>query len=356
MSAQSSLREVVIFAPHQLAEITTALKSALFDAGPPLLVLEEASWPTDPLQVPREVALVVATSGSTGSVKYVLHSASTLLASANATHAYLDAQPGERWALRLPLTHIAGLMVLVRSLLLNSPLSENGEYQAVVPTQLFRALRGDETLAPLKNAKAVLVGGGPSDVKLIEEARAAGIKAITTYGMSETAGGCVYNGRPLTGVKILLDSAQQIFVSGPQVALGYLHDSTGFQDGGFLTQDIGQWREDGLLEILGRADDIVISGGQKILLGAIEERIRSMPGVIDVHLFTRKSAEWGDEVVCAVAGGKSITLSSIRDHVAERFPRSSAPRALILLAELPLRGIGKPDRDTLKTLPLTEEI
>ena len=356
MGAQSSLREVVIFAPNQLAEITTALKSALFDAGPPLLVLEEAARPTDPPQVPSEVALVVATSGSTGSAKFVLHSASTLLASARATHAYLGAQPGERWALRLPLTHIAGLMVIVRSLLLDSALSENGEYQAVVPTQLFRALQGGETLVALQNAKAVLVGGGPSEVKLIEEARAAGINVITTYGMSETAGGCVYNGRPLAGVKIVLDSAQQIFVSGPQVALGYLHDSTGFQDGGFLTQDIGQWREDGLLEILGRADEVVISGGEKILLGAIEERIRSMPGVLDAHLFTRKSAEWGEEVVCALAGGDSITLSSIRDHVAEFFPRSSAPRALILLAEMPLRGIGKPDRDTLKGLPITEEI
>lgn len=356
MGAQSSLREVVIFAPNQLAEITTALKSALFDAGPPLLVLEAANWPPDLPQVPSEVALVVATSGSSGSAKYVLHTPETLLASARATHTYLSAQPGERWALRLPLTHIAGLMVIVRSFLLNSELSENGEYQAVVPTQLFRALQGGETLGALQNAKAVLVGGGPSEIKLIEDARAAGINVITTYGMSETAGGCVYDGRPLAGVKIALDNAQQIFITGPQVAMGYLDGSTGFQDGGFLTQDIGQWRKDGLLEILGRADDVVISGGEKILLTAIEQRIRLMPGLLDVHLFTRKSAEWGEEVVCAVVGNDSTTLSAIRDHVAECFPRSFAPRALILLAEMPLRGIGKPDRDTLKGLPITEEI
>jgi len=356
VSAKPSLREVVIFAPNQLAEITTALKSALFDAGPPLLVLEKTNWPADRPHVPSEVALVVATSGSTGSAKYVLHSAQTLLASARATHAALDAQSGERWGLRLSLTHIAGLMVIVRSLLLESNLSNDGEYQAVVPTQLFRALQGDDSLVALKNAKAVLVGGGPSERKLIEEARAAGINVITTYGMSETAGGCVYNGVPLPGVKILIDSAQQIFISGPQIALGYLDDLNGFQDGGFLTQDIGRWEDDGRLEILGRADEVVISGGKKILLSAIDERIRLMPGILDVHLFTRKSREWGEEVVCAVVGGTSITLSSIRDHVEEIFPRSSAPRALILLAEMPLRGIGKPDRDTLRGLPITEEI
>ena len=356
MSAKPSLREVVIFAPNQLAEITAALKSALFDAGPPLLVMEKTNWPADRLHVPSEVALVVATSGSTGSAKYVLHSAKTLLASARATHTALAAQPGERWGLRLPLTHIAGLMVIVRSLLLESDLSDDGEYQAVVPTQLFRALQGEESLAAFINAKAVLVGGGPSERKLINEARVAGINVITTYGMSETAGGCVYNGTPLPGVKILIDSAQQIFISGPQIALGYLDDSSGFQDGGFLTQDIGRWGDDGRLEILGRADEVVISGGEKILLGAIEERIRSLSGVSNVHLFTRKSAEWGEEVVCAVVGSNSITLSSIRDHVAEIFPRSSAPRALILLTEMPLRGIGKPDRDTLRGLPTTEEI
>ena len=356
MSAQPSLREVVIFAPDQGVEIRAALESALFHDGTPILVRESGSRREVGLRVPTGIALVVATSGSSGTPKYVLHSAESILASAHATHHFLGAKEGERWALRLPLTHIAGLMVMVRSILLKSPLSDSGEYQAVVPTQLFRALQDEVLLAELKLAKAVLVGGGPSEESLVEEARNSGMNVVTTYGMSETAGGCVYNGIPLPGVAITITGEGRVFIKAPQLALGYLDESPGFQDGGFLTQDLGRWSDQERLEIIGRADEVIISGGIKIALGEIESRIKSMPQLNDVHLFTRVSAEWGEEIVCAVATSEEISLTQIRDFVAEVMPRESAPRALILLEEMPLRGIGKPDRDTLRGLPITEEI
>jgi O-succinylbenzoic acid--CoA ligase len=344
----------VIFAPDQGVEIRAALESALFHDGAPILVRESGSKREVGLQVPTGIALVVATSGSSGTPKYVLHSPKSLLASARATHHFLDAQEGESWALRLPLTHIAGLMVMVRSILLKSPLTDSGEYQSIVPTQLFRALQGDAFFSELKLAKAVLVGGGPSEKILIEEARNSGVNVVTTYGMSETAGGCVYNGIPLPGVSITITDEGRVFIKAPQLALGYLDESPGFQDGGFLTQDLGRWSDQEKLEIIGRADEVIISGGIKIALGEVESRIKEMPQLRDVHLFTRVSAEWGEEIVCAAVTREHISLKEIREFVAEVMPRDSAPRALIVLQEMPLRGIGKPDRDTLRGLPTTE--
>jgi O-succinylbenzoic acid--CoA ligase len=107
---------------------------------------------------------------------------------------------------------------------------------------------------------------------------------------------------------------------------------------------------------MGRADEVIISGGKKIALGEIESRIKLMPQVLDVHLFTRMSDEWGEEIVCAIVAKEKMSLKQVRDFVSTELPRESAPRAMIVLDKMPLRGIGKPDRDTLMGLPITEEI
>ncbi|NCU90277.1 MAG: acyl-CoA synthetase, partial [Actinobacteria bacterium] len=188
-------------------------------------------------EITSQCALVVTTSGSTGDPKSVLLSAHSLLSNARATHKFLNATSGERWSLLLPTTHIAGLNILIRSIELGTEpvsLSSKADYTAIVPTQLHRALHGDR------------------------------INVVTTYGMTETTGGVVYNGQPLEGVEIDIREGL-IAIKAPQVALGYLHGDFPINDGWFITKDRGELRE-GKLQVLGRTDDQIISGGEKISL------------------------------------------------------------------------------------------
>ena len=196
-----------------------ALDAALTGTGPAL-----AFGPTHYSEVDSQIAVVIPTSGSTGSAKEVALTADALLASARASHTYLGAQRGERWSLLLPTHHIAGVNVLVRALALQSDLSDDDfEYTSIVPTQLFRALqeRG-RFLVSLQNAKAVLVGGAATSAELLKSARESGINVVTTYGMSEMSGGCVYNNDPLPGVEVEIRDSGAIALRGPMQASQYL--------------------------------------------------------------------------------------------------------------------------------------
>jgi len=177
-------------------------------------------------EVDAKAALIVTTSGSTGDPKSVALSANSLISNAKATHKYLDAKIGERWSLLLPTSHIAGLNILIRSIELGTdPVNVKGkaDYTAIVPTQLHRALNGDtQVLEHLQGCKVVLVGGGALDVGLRQEAQAKKISVVTTYGMTETSGGVVYNGASLDGVQIEIRDGS-IAIKAPQVALGYLN-------------------------------------------------------------------------------------------------------------------------------------
>ena len=174
--------------------------------------------------VEAKTAVLVTSTGSTGANKEISLSAGALLASAKASNKFLNANFGETWSLLLPLTHIAAVNVLVRSLELGTIpvnlIGHDGEYPkvdytAIVPTQLFNALTGDDRLLKhLQSAKAVLVGGATLTAELQEQATNAGISVVTTYGMSETSGGCVYNGVPLEGVQVAISDAGFIKVLG----------------------------------------------------------------------------------------------------------------------------------------------
>jgi len=239
-----------------------ALDAALTGTGPAL-----AFGPTHYSEVDSQIAVVIPTSGSTGSAKEVALTADALLASARASHTYLGAQRGERWSLLLPTHHIAGVNVLVRALALQSDLSDDDfEYTSIVPTQLFRALqeRG-RFLVSLQNAKAVLVGGAATSTELLKSARESGINVVTTYGMSEMSGGCVYNNDPLPGVEVEIRDSGAIALRGPMQASEYLGGALTLTDdaGWFVTSDAG-YLKDGKLFVTGRLDDQIISGGEKI--------------------------------------------------------------------------------------------
>ncbi len=332
---------------------------AVLPAGPPAVVAaaRAALRPDEPLEPGAD--LVVVTSGSTGAGRAVLLPASALRASAAATHERLGG-PGS-WLLMLPVSAIAGLQVLCRSLLAGTPATvlRDGEtpaaaaarmprgrrYTALVPTQLRRLLDADP--AALRDFDAVLVGGAATDAALLTRARAEGVAVVTTYGMTETAGGCVYDGVPLDGVTARIGEGVEL--TGPTLAVGYRLDpaatSASFIDGWFRTRDAGSL-EDGRLVVHGRLDDVVISGGVNVAPSAVEAALREHPDVADAVVFGRPDPDWGQRVVAAVvpSPGAAPSLEALRPWVAQRLGAPAAPRALRVVDAFPLLHTGKPDR------------
>ncbi len=311
--------------------------------------------------------IVVRTSGSTGEPKEVVLSHDAVLASARATQARLGG-PG-RWLLDLPVTSIAGLQVLVRSVLAGTDpvivaehpdldsaldaLTGARRYGSLVPTQLQR-LDAAERLHVLAGLDALLVGGAATDPALLDRARQAGVKVVRTYGMTETCGGCVYEGIPLDGVEVRIDDDGQVMLAGPMLFDGYVDDPR--EGEWFATADRGELDDEGRLWILGRIDDVVISGGVNVPLVAVERALRQVEGVGDVAVVGVDDAEWGARVVAAVVPADAVCLDGLRldllrDAISEGgLPREWAPRQLLLLDELPLVPGGKVDRSRLRDL------
>ena len=308
--------------------------------------------------------LVVETSGSTGRPKRVLLSRRALIASAPATHERLGG-PG-RWLLTLPASYVAGLQVVVRSLLAghepavlgDQPFAEAARdcrYVSLVPTQLHRLLADAGDREALAGFDAVLLGGGPIDPGLRARAEAAGVRVVATYGSSETCGGCVYDGVPLDGVEIDVGRGGRAAGSGSAArcsstattATPALTAET-LVDGWFVTADLGRL-DDGRLRVLGRVDDVVISGGVNVPTPAVARRLRAHPDVTAVEVIGVDDPEWGQRVVAAVVG--RLTLDQARDWVAVEYPRSWAPRDLLVLDALPMLDTGKVDRLRLRRWP-----
>jgi len=362
-----------------VTEFTHLLRGALDGSGPALAPIgpHDGRAPDAAATVPERVALVVSTSGSTGEPRRVMLDAEALLASARATHERLGG-PG-RWVLALPALHIAGLQVLIRSLVagttpavlptdrfdpvaaasalvaarhLNVPL-----YTSLVPTQLHRILaRADGAalpaeLRPWTDVDAILVGGAATAPELLDRARDVGLRIVTTYGMTETAGGCVYDGVPLTGVRVRIDGT--VHLAGPVLACGYLGRpdlDTAFemQDDvrWFRTGDLGTLAR-GVLHVRGRVDDVVVTGGVKVAPTAVEAAIAAVRGVAEVCVVGVPDDEWGQlvtAVVVPVRGAPAPTLEALRDAVVPTLGPAAAPRRLVLADALPQRGPGKVDR------------
>ncbi|MEJ7795385.1 MAG: AMP-binding protein [Nocardioides sp.] len=292
--------------------------------------------------------LVVETSGSTGTPKRALLSRRAVLASVAATARRVGSEG--RWALRLPASYVAGVQVIVRSLVAgHDPVLDgwaDATHTSLVPTQLHRMLDDAADVEALVAMDAVLLGGGPIDPGLRQRAEAAGIRVVATYGMAETCGGCVYDGYALDGVAVALGADGRIRLGGPTLFGGYDGDpaatAEALVDGWFLTSDAGRLDEDGRLQVLGRLDDVVVSGGVNVPTPAVAARLREHPDVVDAAVVGVPDEEWGHRVVAFVVG--SLDLDDARDWVAVAHPRSWAPRALVMVDALPLLGAGKVDR------------
>lgn len=342
----SSHREIISLEPTRaLADYMSALQQALAAGGPAL-----GCGPIHSTSVRSNISLLVATSGSTGTPKEIGITSAALLASADASNKYLGASTGNTWSLLLPLTHIAGINVLVRALQLktipidlrnHSGAYPKADFTAIVPTQLFNALNGNsDLLKHLQGAKAVLVGGAALSQELRTQGVAAGINIVTTYGMSETSGGCIYDGVALDGVAFEITEEGRIKISGTVLA------DVEKVDGWFVTEDLGKII-DGKLQVIGRADDVIISGGENISLSTVESELNKKFPDLQVAAFSTIDSKWGQALHVAAQTSDENIKVQIAEVLVNVIGNYAKPKSVILLDKLPLIGIGKVDRISL---------
>lgn len=349
--------------------VLPALRDAL--AGGDALLVGDPS-PGLPAEVDHRIALVVETSGSTGAPKRVALSADAVLANAGASESALGG-PGQ-WVLALPTRYIAGLNVLARSLAAGTVpevvegahftasafvaatagLSIPDRFTSLVPAQLAALLDDPAATAALAGFRAVLVGGQATPGALLARAADSGVRVMRSYGSSETSGGCVYDGAPIgqTAVRVVGGEVQ---LGGPSIAEGYLGDpeltaARFTEEAGtrwFRTADAGRY-DDGILRIEGRRDDVIVSGGVKVSLGAVE-RLLHENGFPDAVVVKGLDKRWGEAPVAFTAkeAGRDAELATAAIEAAlgpaarPRFRHGSA---------IPSLPSGKPDRVSLQTI------
>jgi len=319
--------------------------------------------------LPDGTAVVIATSGATGEPKGVQLSADALLASARASLDRIGARPGTRWLCPLPTSHIAGLGILVRSIVSGTapvvverldPAQRNlarlgCEYVSLVPAQLRRML---DAGAGLSAFGTILLGGAAIPSGLLTGARAAGARVITTYGMSETSGGCVYDGVPLDGVDVRTGPGGRVQIAGPVLFSGYRNrpDLTGQvlgEDGWFTTSDLGEVNEAGQLHIHGRADEMINTGGHKVAPAEVAAILETVPSVREAAVYGEPDSHWGERVTAVVVPASFAhppNLKELRAAVSRKLPGYAAPRALLIVRAMPLLPSGKPDLASLRGL------
>lgn len=368
-------------------------------SNPGLRVEPGATWArlADPIRAlldPANSAHVqLDTSGSSGSPKQVRLSGAALRASGMATAQTLGGHG--RWLLALPTHHVAGFQVLARSALagtdpvaldpgapftpeaFSSAVAElsasTRRYASLVPTQLHRLLDAGSPSARAAASRldAILLGGAAAEPELLAAAAAAGIRVVTTYGMSETAGGCVYDGRPLPGVRVRLEppsspEAGRIWLGGDVLADGYVGAPELTADRfhtidaqrWFRTDDRGELTDDGLLRVLGRLDDVIVTGGAKVEPRDVETALRRLPAVADaVVLGLPGDAEWGEVVAAMIArpagcatekAGPDLQLDQLRDQLRDQLPAHALPRLVRWVDAIPHLASGKPDRQAIQ--------
>ncbi len=344
--------------------LADGLKDALAGLGPVAPACEPrlaaALALTEPVTEP-DAAVVVPTSGTTSQPRAVVLTAAAVTFAANATHQRLGG-PGD-WVCALPSQHVAGLMTIARAVvaetgirfargdLADLPVARERSYLSLVAAQLDRALTQPRLVDLLTGYAAVLVGGSAVPAGLVMRAGAAGVRVVTTYGSSETCGGCVYDGRPLDGVRVEFDG-DRIGLGGPMAFAGYRMRpdlTAAVLDGDLVrTSDRGQIR-DGLLQVFGRVDDLIVSGGEKVDLAAVQhasDAAFGSPADGGVALLGLPDQRWGTRVVGLTTG--ALSLAEIQARLEPLVGRAGVPKELRRVDTLAYTSLGKIDRVALR--------
>jgi len=363
-----------------------ALREAIERAlrgGAPVLPVSVEKWTSAEAlaasidEVPTDLALVIRTSGSMGTPKAVGLTAQALRSAAEATSRALGGHG--QWLMALSAEVIAGAQMLVRSVIANTvpvmvtghfevprfteaaaQLTHERRYTSLVPLQLTRLLdaaEGDDdaalrTRAVLQRFDAVLIGGQMLPEPLAARAAALGIRVVRTYGSTETAGGCVYDGMPIGDTQLRIE-AGELWIASSQLAVGYL-DQPGETAARFITRDGARWftthdaaeLHDGRLRILGRMDNVFVSGGVNVSLDAIEQLVHSVAGWDDAVAIAVPDATWGQRCVL-VSSRQGNDFEALQAQIRAQLGAPAVPVQHRVLAEIPRLSSGKPNRRAL---------
>jgi O-succinylbenzoic acid--CoA ligase len=335
--------------------LTEGEREAVLDSARPAVVLDERLPHVRPPHAgkgaegvdPDDVFVLIHTSGTTGRPKPVELTYGNFHASALANAQNLGVEPADRWLCCMPLFHVGGLSILTRSAInqteavihegfdvgkVRRALTEEAiTLVSLVATQLSRLLEAGLGNPP--KLRAALIGGGPVPASLIANARARGVRAIPTYGMTETCSQ-VWTGRPLPGAEIANGPDGELLIRGPMVARNALGD-----DGWLHTGDRGHIDEQGNLTVEGRIADTIVTGGENVSAAEVELALISHPSVDDVAVVGRPDPEWGQAVVAFVVGDPDA--DELRAHARERLAGYKIPKRIERIHEIPRNAAGK---------------
>jgi O-succinylbenzoic acid--CoA ligase len=346
---------------------------ALLEELKPARIEDESGCTDLPGGVPvaEGVAVVIATSGASGKPKGVELSHAALEWSARAYAERLGTRPGERWLGCLPLSHIGGLGILVRSRLAGTEpvIHDRFDPEAVaaeqdttlislVPTTLMRLMDAGVDLA---RYSAVLIGGAGLPAATAERARFAGIRLVHTYGLTETCGGCNFDGVPLDGAEFRVVD-EMIRVRGPMLMNGYRLNpelTSDALEGGWLhTADRGRIDSNGVLEVFGRADDLIVTGGEKVSAIEVENLIQTHPLVADAAVAGIDDYRWGQAVAALIVprGSSVPTLRELKGFLTGKIAGFKAPKRILIVDEVPRTASGKVRRQAVRDLLESSEV
>ena len=431
--------------PADPQEILRAFERSLTGDLP--ISAHDSQDPRGQTESPESIALVVGTSGSTGAPKQTALSVRALRASARATERFFADYPSAgsakpqratsevpaQWLLALPAHYVAGAQVLARSVLAGTTpivaasVTDGGSFTpevflnaaerlscarrfvSLVPTQVHKLLEaaetnpalGSEIYDALGQFTGILLGGAPASASLLAAARELGLNVVTTYGSAETAGGCVYSGTALPGVRLrvipedagLLDSSVagdasaggtpnigRIWLGGEHLASGYLGDNARTASHFFVDADGYRWyrtddygsltssapnapEDEGapMLNVVGRSDDVIITGGVKVSARAVAAVLESHPAVREAAVMGIPDAHWGSALAAAItlrgaSGAQSApdapraTCDILREFCTDKLGVAGAPKFLRILADFPTASTGKPDRQAIYSM------
>lgn len=328
-----------------------AKRRILEGASPTRIVTDTDETGLDGSPVNEGQAAIIATSGSTGDPKFVVLTLDALTASAMASHARLGVGGNDRWLCCLPPSHVGGFGVIARSILTRTPITAVARFS---PEDYASAANNGATLVSLVPTalarvdpglyRTVLLGGSAPPVHLPSN-------CVTTYGLTETGGGIVYDAVPLDGVEIEVRN-DIIHVRSPMNART-LRDGTPLLDvaGWLRTGDIGSIDDKtGTLTVRGREGDLIITGGENVWPEQVERAISNHPWVAEACVVGEPDPEWGHIVVAHIVPepGRTPTLADIRDHVKQQLPAHCAPKTIHLVESIPRTSLGKPRRHLLR--------